>query len=126
MVGDYDGLGPLEAPGRNLVPVPKDPVKGDWLGPDWERYMNTVNPKLDKFRVLHGAQDQFHHPQWGGFTDDIAYAVFPDGRVVIMNGKAEQALFYEAFGRQTAVGAYPRPPAGVGVTDELAKRRKPQ
>ena len=49
IVGDFDGLGaiPLESPGRNMVLVPKDPAKGDWLGPDWERYMNAVNPKLD-------------------------------------------------------------------------------
>jgi hypothetical protein len=127
VVGDYDGLGalPLESPGRNVVPVPKDTAKGDWLGPDWERYMDVVNPKLDKMRVLHGAQDQFHNPTWGGLTDDIAYAVFPDGRAVVLAGKAEQQAFYEAFERQTAVGSYnpgvgPRP----ATPKELARGRK--
>jgi hypothetical protein len=125
VVGDYDLLGviPIKSPGRNITPVPKDPTKGDWLGPDVARYNEAVNLKLDKPRVLHGAQDQFHNPEWGGFTDDVAYAVFPNGNTYVMAGKAEQKAFYDAFGRQTAVGSYPRPAPGTPVKDELAARR---
>ena len=125
VVGDYDLLGvvPLEAPGRNLVPVPKDAAKGDWMGPDVARYQEAVNKRLDQPRVLHGSQDQFHNPQWGGLTDDVAYAIFPDGNTFVMAGKAEQEAFYKAFGRETAVGSYPRPAPGTPVTDELAARR---
>jgi hypothetical protein len=129
VVGDYDGLGalPLNSPGRNLAPVPKDPasLKSDWLGPDWERYMSAVNPKFDKVRVMHGAQDQL--PLAGGGLDDgLAYAVFPDGRIVYLNGRAQQSAFYEAFERQTMQGSYPRPAPDTPVADELAKRRTPK
>jgi hypothetical protein len=125
VVGDYDLLGviPLGAPGRNIVAVPRDTVKGDWIGPDVARYNDAVNRRLDKPRVLHGAQDGFHNKEWGGFTDDVAYAVFPNGNTLVMTGKAEQKAFYEAFGRQTAVGSYPRPAPGTPVKDELAARR---
>ena len=53
IVGDYDGLGAiaLESPGRNITAVPDDPLKGDWLGPDWRRFMNAVNSKLDDMAV---------------------------------------------------------------------------
>lgn len=109
VVGDYDGLGalPLKSPGRNIAPVPENPtsLKSDWLGPDWEKYMNSINLKLDRHRVLHGAQDQL--PLAGGGLDDgLAYAVFPDGRAVMLKGRAEQQAFYDAFGRQTAHGQY--------------------
>jgi hypothetical protein len=132
VVGDYDGLGSLslESPGRLVVGVPKGPVKGDWLGPDWQRFMNAVNSKLDRFRVLHGAQEAFpdlaNAGKYGGLTDELAYAVFPDGRAIYLNGKAEQAAFYEAFGRPTIIGSHPRPGPGTKVVDQLAPLRKPK
>lgn len=114
VVGDYDLLGvmPVKSPGSAAVGVPADGLKGDWLGPHVDKYMKALNPKLDKPRVLHGAQDQFHGPG-GGFDDGAAYAVFPDGRVVIMNGRAEQEAFYKAMKRQTPGGSYN--PGGRGV-----------
>jgi hypothetical protein len=125
VVGDYDLLGviPIEAPGRNIVLVPRDPFKGDWIGPDVARYKDAVNNLLDKPRVLHGAQDGFHNPVFGGFTDDVAYAVFPNGNTLVMSGKLEQKAFYDAVGRQTAVGSYPRPAPGTPVVDEVAAMR---
>jgi hypothetical protein len=126
VVGDYDLLGviPLESPGRNLVPVPANPAKGDWMGPDVARYVAAVNPRLDRPRVLHGAQDQFHNEDWGGFTNDYAYAVLPDRRVCHLEGEGDQQRFYQAFGRTTAVGEYPGPPPGTPVRDMLFERRR--
>ena len=117
IVGDYDLLGflPNESPGRSIARVPDghvvDDVKGDWSGPDVERYQKALNAKFDKPgpRVLHGTQDQFQHSKFGGFTDDTAYAVYGDGSVVIMDGRKAQESFYEAYRRQTAMGNYPRP-----------------
>ncbi|HVK15167.1 MAG TPA: hypothetical protein VM597_40885 [Gemmataceae bacterium] len=125
VVGDYDLLGviPIEAPGRNIVLVPRDPFKGDWIGPDVAKYKDAVNNLLDKPRVLHGAQDGFHNPIFGGFTDDVAYAVFPNGNTLVISGKMEQKAFYDAVGRQTAVGSYPRPAPGTPVVDEVAAMR---
>jgi hypothetical protein len=131
IVGDYDLLGflPSESPGRNIARVPNghviDDVKGDWVGPDVERYQSALNSKFDKPgpRVLHGAQDQFSHSQFGGFTDDIAYAVYGDGRAVIMEGRQAQEAFYKAYRRQTAMGAYPRPSPGTPVVDEVGAMR---
>ncbi len=112
VVGDYDGLGAwsLDSPGRNIGLVPSDPVKGDWMGAAWDRAMKAINRRLDRPRVLHGAQDFFpdikNAGKYGGFVNGGAYAVFPDGRVIFLNGKAEQQVFYEAFERQTAIGSY--------------------
>lgn len=125
VVGDYDLLGvlPLESPGRNLAAVPGDTLTGDWVGPDVERYAQAVNSRLDQPRVLHGAQDQFHHQQYGGLTNDVAYAVYPDGSVFVMEGRAAQENFYKAYGRQHAMGSYPRPGPNTPVQDELAAKR---
>ncbi len=119
VVGDYDMLGaiPMKSQGRNISVVPKDPVKGNWTGPDVEKAAKAVNKRLDQPRVLHGAQDQSKM----GLSDDAAYAVYPDGKVVMMQGKADQEAFYAMIGRQTGAGSYPRPTGPV--TDELAKRR---
>jgi hypothetical protein len=124
VVGDYDLMGvmPVKSTGSAAVGVPKEGLKGDWLGPHVEEYMTALNPKLDKQRVLHGAQDQYHGPG-GGFDDGVAYAVFPDGRAVILRGRAEQEAFYKAMKRQTPDGTYnPNLPADVPA-DELAARR---
>jgi hypothetical protein len=125
VVGDYDLLGviPLDSPGRNIVVVPDNTKKGDWIGPDVARYNDAVNRRLDQPRVLHGAQDGFHNQEWGGFTDDVAYAVFPDRRTCVLRKRAEQEVFYNAFGRQTAIGSYPRPAPGTPVFDEVAAMR---
>jgi hypothetical protein len=125
VVGDYDLLGvmPRQSPGSNVVGVPKDPAKGDWMGPYVDRYSKALNPKLDQARVLHGAQDQFSHAQFGGLTDDTAYAVYPDGSVYVMEGRAAQEEFYKAYGRQTIMGQYPRPAPGTAVKDEVGAMR---
>lgn len=119
VVGDYDMLGaiPMKSKGRNISVVPKDP-KGNWSGPDVEKAAKAVNKRLDQPRVLHGAQDQSKM----GLSDDAAYAVYPDGKVVMMQGKADQEAFYASIGRQTGAGSYPKPTGPV--VDELAKRRQ--
>jgi hypothetical protein len=128
VVGDYDLLGflPNESPGRNMTVVPKDhtvgDLKGDWTGPDVKRYQDAVNSKFDQPRVLHGAQDGFQHPQFGGLTNDTAYAVYGDGSAVILEGREGQQALYDAYRRQTAMGSHPQP-AGGQVADELAARR---
>ena len=125
VVGDYDLLGvlPEESPGRNIVAVPDHHLKGDWTGPDVQKYANAVNRKFDQPRVLHGGQDGFHNQQYGGFTDGAAYAVWGDGSIYVMEGKAEQAAFFDFFKRQTAIGKYPRPSPSTLVPDEFAAIR---
>lgn len=107
VVGDYDMLGavPMKSKGRNISVVPDDPVKGNWIGPDVEKAAKAVNKRLDQPRVLHGAQDQSKM----GLSDDVAYAVYPDGKVIMMQGRADQEAFYAMIGRQTGAGSYARP-----------------
>jgi len=111
-----------------IAVVPDDPVKGDWLGYDWERFMKAVNPKLDKMRVLHGAQDQF--PNYvrdeitgrlsyggaGGLTDELAYAVFPDGRAIALNARPRRRPF-------TRPSSGRRPSARTTRDNQLPSRR---
>ncbi len=112
VVGDYDGVAFLanESPGRLLVPVPKNPVSGDWMSYDWKRFMNNVNSKLDQPRVLHGGSGSYpdlkNGGNFGGFTDDLAYAVFEDGRVIYLQGKAQQQSFFEAFSHESILGSH--------------------
>ena len=113
IVGDYDllGVAPIKSPGRNISTVPDDVTYGDWTGPDVEKYADAVNKRFDQPRVLHGAQDQYGGtPKYRGLTDDTAYAVFPDGRTYIMEGRKAQETFYEALGRQ----AKSKEPAPIG------------
>jgi len=111
VVGDYDMLGaaPMKSKGSNVALVPDDP-KGNWTGPYVEKAAKAVNRRLDQPRVLHGAQDQSKM----GLSDDAAYAVYPDGRVVMMSGRADQEKFYEMIGRKTGAGSYPRPQGPAG------------
>jgi hypothetical protein len=112
IVGDYDGLGaaPMESLGRNMALVPKDPIKGDWMGPDFKRFMDAANKRFDKFRILHGAQEAYpdlaNAGKFAGLTDELAYAIFPDGRMVLLDGIKEQEAFYEALGRKTINQSY--------------------
>lgn len=121
-VGDYDllGVAPIKSPGSSVALVPDDVVFGDWTGPWVKKYAGAVNKpgRLDRPRVLHGAQDQYGgNPNYVGLTDDTAYAVFPDGRSYIMEGRKAQEAFYEAIGRKAKSPApakigepgYPRP-----------------
>ena len=65
-------------------------------------------PRLDEPRVLHGAQDAYGgKPEYMGLTNDTAYAVFPDGRTFIMEGKLAQEAFYKALGRQAKEAGAP-------------------
>jgi hypothetical protein len=118
VVGDYDMLGaaPMASKGSNVALAPVG-GNGNWSGPHVERAAKAINDKLDQPRVLHGAQDQ----SLMGLSDDTAYAIFPDGQVVMMYGRAEQEAFYASIGRQTGAGSYAQP-AGE-VVDELAARR---
>jgi hypothetical protein len=103
IVGDYDllGVAPIKSPGRNINVVPEDAAYGDWTGPDVIKYQKAVNGRMKEPRVLHGAQDGYGgNPKYMGLTDDTAYAVFPDGRTVILEGKKAQQEFYDALGRQ--------------------------
>lgn len=127
VVGDYDllGVAPLKSPGSSVAGVPKDIETGDWTGPWVQKYADAANKQMgNPPRVLHGAQDQYAgNAKYMGLTDDTAYAVFPDGRVHIMNGKQAQEEFYDAIGRKSAADAYPRPSPGTVVKDELAAKR---
>lgn len=113
IVGDYDllGVAPVQSPGSNLSLVPDNPETGDWSGPWVKKYKDAVNGKFkaagDEPRVLHGAQDAYGgNPKYMGLTDDTAYAVFPDGSTVVLEGRQAQQKFYDAIGRQTAAGSY--------------------
>lgn len=128
VVGDYDllGVAPMKSKGSNLAEVPKDPVKGDWSGPYRDKAADTLNSKFKalgdkKDRILHGAQDQSKM----GLTDDTAYAIFPDGNVHIMEGRAAQEKFWKAIGREPGTGNYNANITADTVVpaDELAPRR---
>jgi hypothetical protein len=128
IVGDYDllGVAPIKSPGSNVNLVPDDLAYGDWNGPWTKKYTEAVNRKgrLDEPRVLHGAQDGYGgNPKYGGLTDDTAYAVFPDGRTYIMEGRKAQQDFYDALGRKTAIDPHPRPAPGTPVHDEVGAMR---
>ncbi len=89
-VGDYDllGVAPIKSPASNVSLVPNDVINGDWNGPWVKRYSEAINKRLDKPRVLHGAQDAYGgKPEYRGLTDDTAYAVFPDASTFVMRGK---------------------------------------
>lgn len=115
VIGDIDMAGaiPLKSPGQLIAEVPKDVANGDWMSPHVRRFANAVNPKLDRPRVLHGAQENFLSEKYGGLTDDIGYAVFADGQAVVLTGRAEYEAFWEAFGRKTVMGTYS--PTGPAV-----------
>lgn len=119
VVGDYDMLGaaPMKSKGSNVSLVPENPQKGNWSGPHADSAAEAVNRHLGEKRVLHGAQDQ----SLLGLSDDTAYAVYPDGQVVMMHGRAEQQAFYDLIGRQAGTGSYLQP-AGA-VIDEVAAMR---
>ena len=121
VVGDYDLMGVIdpEQAGQNLALVwtEKGGFKEDVSSPIVEQFKQAVNAKMDRPRVLHGAQDQY-----AGFRGG-ATAFFPDGKVVYLPDEAAVKAFYDGLGRQTIKGAYPRPPAGTPVVDELAARR---
>ncbi len=113
IVGDYDllGVAPAKSPGSNVSSVPDDVANGDWNGPWVKKYAKAVNDKLGEERVLHGAQDGYGgKPEYAGLTDDTAYAIFPNGKVHIMEGRTQQEAFYEAIGRK----AKSKDPAPVG------------
>lgn len=112
-VGDYDllGVAPMKSPGSNVSLVPDDIINGDWNGPWVKKYAEALNKRLDKPRVLHGAQDAYGGKvEYRGLTDDTAYAVFPDGSTLVMQGRIEQQAFYDHIGRQ----AKSKLPAPVG------------
>ncbi|WP_425618364.1 hypothetical protein NA78x_002069 [Anatilimnocola sp. NA78] len=111
IVGDYDllGVAPVKSPGRNINVVPEDLKYGDWNGPDVKKYAQAANKRMDEPRVLHGAQDGYGgNPKYMGLTDDTAYAVFPDGRTYIMEGRKAQQEFYDALGREAKSPGAPK------------------
>jgi len=131
VVGDYDllGVAPLKSPGSSVAGVPDDVAGGNWTGPWVEKYAEAANRRFvgkagNPPRVLHGAQDQYQGiAKYQGLTDDTAYAVFPDGRVVMLHGKEQQQAFYDAIGRRPGGQAYPKPGDDAIVIDEVAKMR---
>lgn len=131
VVGDYDllGVAPLKSPGSSVAGVPEDVAGGNWTGPWVEKYADAANRRFvgkagNPPRVLHGAQDQYQGiAKYQGLTDDTAYAVFPDGRVVMLKGREQQQAFYDAIGRKPGGQAFPAPSADAIVIDEVALMR---
>ncbi|MBL8231923.1 MAG: hypothetical protein JNL98_25725 [Bryobacterales bacterium] len=119
-MGDYDLMGVINpsAPGRNIALAASNGEKlFDINSPLVREAAERVNRKLDRPRVLHGAQDQY-----GGF-DGGCTAFFPDGTAQLLPDEMAVKELYEQLGRQTSKGAYPAPPPGTSVVDELAIRR---
>lgn len=131
VVGDYDllGVAPLKSPGSSVAGVPDDVAGGNWTGPWVEKYQEAANLRFigkggNPPRVLHGAQDQYQGiAKYQGLTDDTAYAVFPDGRVVMLEGRQQQQAFYDAIGRKPGGQGYPKPSDDAIVIDEVAIMR---
>ena len=120
IVGDYDLMGVIDpkSPGRNLGLVAKNgETLSDVSNPLVQKAASAVNSRLDIPRVLHGPQDMYK-----GFRKG-ASAYLPDGTVRHFETEDAVRAFYDGLKRQPRAGQYPRPPAGVHVEDELAKRR---
>jgi hypothetical protein len=103
LVGDYDLMGVAKPsnPGQNIALVASEgKTLKDVSSPIVRRFAEHVNGKLDRPRVLHGAQDQF-----AGFRGG-ATAFLPSGKAVFLADDAAVKDFYEQLGRQTRVGKY--------------------
>lgn len=120
LVGDYDLMGVIDpsATGRNiaLAATKEGGAVQNVTSPIVKKFSDAVNGKLDRPRVLHGAQDQF-----AGFRKG-ATAFHPDGTVTYLPDEAAVKQFYDSIGRQTIKGSYPKP-SGPPPADELALRR---
>jgi hypothetical protein len=112
----------LDNLGQNVVLVPPG-GKGNWRNLHAEQHADTLKSSLDINRVLHSPQDGFMDIDYGGLTDDVAYAIWGDGAVFWMHGRKEQEEFFKLLKRETVMGKYPRPPDGVPVFDDLAAAR---
>jgi hypothetical protein len=111
LVGDYDiqAVFSPKNPGQNIALVAKDGVKVSNIeSPIVRNFRSTVNQKLDRARMLHGAQDQF-----AGFAGG-ATVFMPDGTVRLLEGEGKVKAFYESIGRQTIQGKYVSGPPGSG------------
>jgi hypothetical protein len=103
LVGDYDLMGVVKPsnPGQNIALVASEgEVLKDVSSPIVRRFANAVNGKLDRPRVLHGAQDQY-----SGFRGS-ATAFLPNGKAVLLPDEYAVKGFYEIIGRQTRLGSY--------------------
>lgn len=113
LVGDYDLMGVIEpqSPGRNIALVSSGGNRlNDVSSPVVKGFADRVNAKLDRPRVLHGAQDQF-----AGFRGG-ATVFLPDGRSFSLPDEHAVKEFYELIGRQTMTGSYRlRPPSTIPV-----------
>ena len=110
LVGDYDLLTVIDplAPGRNIVlATANGEAVEDRLGPDVERVMDVINPRLDQPRIMHGAHDQWDDLPEGGST-----VFYPDRSSEMIWNREEMTNFYALIGRQTIKGSYPRADAG--------------
>lgn len=115
VVGDYDLMGviDLRSPGRNMMLVGSNAkAVQNPISPEVKRVMNAVNERMDQNRVLHAAQDQFLDLKDGGFQGGVIN-FYGDGTVEILRTQSEVEVFYRRIGRETIIGGYPRPAAGV-------------
>jgi hypothetical protein len=124
VVGDYDLMGVFSPknPGQNVGLVTKNygEMATDVTNPLVQKASAAVNKGLDMPRVLHGPQDMYK-----GFRKG-ASAYHPDGTVLHFETEEAVKAYYKSVGRETRVGAYPRPSPDTPVVDELAKRRTPK
>ena len=109
LVGDYDLHGVIDPknPGQNIVLVAN---KGENVknieSPIVRKFRSAVNPRFDRPRMLHGAQDQYASFRGG------ATVFMPDGTVKFLPTEHDVKMFYEELGRQTIKGTYnPKPPS---------------
>jgi hypothetical protein len=103
LVGDYDLMGVFSTknPGQNIALVAKDGKElSDVSSPIVRKFAERVNAKLDRPRVLHGAQDQY-----AGFRGS-ATAFLPDGTTVLLRDEQAVKRFYDEYGRQPRTGSY--------------------
>jgi hypothetical protein len=120
VIGDYDLMGVINPKnlGQNIaLHSSKGVTPSDISSPIVNKFKAAVNGRMDRPRVMHGAQDQF-----AGFRGG-ATVFYPDGRVVFLADDAAVKAFYDTIRRETIKGSYPRPTGGAPVVDELAVRR---
>lgn len=109
LVGDYDLMAVIDprSPGRNIALVASEGnTLNDVNSPIVRNFSDKVNAKMDRPRVLHGAQDQY-----AGFRGG-ATVFLPDGRAFFLPDADAVKEFYELIGRPTIKGSYRIPVAG--------------
>ena len=84
---------------------------------------------MDQRRVLHGSQEQYTDPKYGGLANIEDCTVFkPDGTVLTLETNEDVLEFYRSIGREPLLGEYKSAPLPDGPLPDnvydMSKYRK--